>query len=278
MNPKRIILACRNLQKAEEARKKIASDPNVSTSTDLSVWHLDMDSVASMRSFCQRVNEELPALDHFLLNAGIELTEFQKSEGLERTLLINVVGTSYLAKALLPKLRTTAKEKKMDTNLSIVGSTIHIFGPDSQLEVSEGESILGSLSEPEKADMGARYPLSKLMIHMCFNEMAALEIPARNADQSQVIFNMPQPGWCSTELSRSRSTSLGEKFAFYIFGRTPEQGSRTSVHAITAGRETHGCYLSECQVTEQSAFVRSERGKVLSKKVWAETEARIATF
>lgn len=156
-----------------------------------------------------------------------------------------------------------------------MGSCIHVFGPDKQLEVPKGQSILESLSDKRKADMASRYNLSKLMMHLCFNEMAREESLEEKGAKGQVIFNLVNPGWCSTELSRSRPTNGGEKAAFVVFGRTGEEGGRTLVHAITAGRETHKCYLSECKVKEQSAFVRSDRGKKIAREVWKETKARI---
>ena len=272
MNPAHIILACRNLEKGKAAVRKIAQDPTVSADTKVSLWQLDLESRPSLRSFCRRVNAELSHLDGLLLNAGVEAVEFELADELEKSIAVNVVGTSYLAQALLPKLRATAKEKGVDVNLTIVGSCIHIFGPDNQLDIPQDQSLLATLSQERRADMSQRYNLSKLMIHLCFNEMAAEE---QSGSENQVVMNLVNPGWCSTELARSRPTNSGEKGAFFIFGRTPEQGSRTLVHAITAGRDTHQCYLSECKVKRQSAFVRSERGEEIARRVWKETQDEI---
>jgi NAD(P)-dependent dehydrogenase (short-subunit alcohol dehydrogenase family) len=272
MGPGQLVLACRSLEKGQAALRKIAEDPGVPASTKLSLWQLDLEYRPSLRSFCQRVDAELSRLDGLLLNAGVEAVEFRFANQLEKSLAVNVVGTSYLAQALLPKLRSTASKNEVDVNLTIVGSCIHIFGPDDQLSVPEEQSILATLSDEKRADMSLRYNLSKLMIHLCFNEMAAEEA---SGGSNQIIMNLVNPGWCSTELARSRPTNPGEKGAFLIFGRTPEQGSRTLVHAITAGRETHGCYLSECKVKKQSAFVRSDRGRQIARRVWNDTQSQI---
>ena len=56
----------------------------------------------------------------------------------------------------------------------------------------------------------------------------------------------------------------------FLLARTTEVGSRTLVHAGTSGVETHGKYLSDCEITEPSAFVRSDDGKKGQEKVCKE--------
>jgi hypothetical protein len=36
----------------------------------------------------------------------------------------------------------------------------------------------------------------------------------------------------------------------FFFARTAEMGSRTLLYAAVAGKETHGKYLSECEIRE----------------------------
>jgi len=48
------------------------------------------------------------------------------------------------------------------------------------------------------------------------------------------------------------------------------------VHAVTAGAETHGLYLSQCQVTPQGSYMRSEEGEKIGKRLWEETMRRIS--
>lgn len=55
-----------------------------------------------------------------------------------------------------------------------------------------------------------------------------------------------------------------------MIGRTAEAGSRTLVHGVTAGPESHGQYLSECLVKTESSFVRSKEGDRIQKRLWRE--------
>jgi len=62
--------------------------------------------------------------------------------------------------------------------------------------------------------------------------------------------------------------------AFFL-ARTTEVGSRALVHAGLQGVETHGKYLSDCQITEPSAYVRSTEGKRDQERVWKELVAKL---
>jgi retinol dehydrogenase-12 len=47
------------------------------------------------------------------------------------------------------------------------------------------------------------------------------------------------------------------------------------MHALAAGPETHGKYLSESQVKIESQFVQSERGRRIQRKMWLDLMKRI---
>jgi hypothetical protein len=55
-----------------------------------------------------------------------------------------------------------------------------------------------------------------------------------------------------------------------LIGRTSEVGARTLTSAITAGKDSHGRYLSECQVKPASVWVRSQEGQEVQGKRWKE--------
>lgn len=44
---------------------------------------------------------------------------------------------------------------------------------------------------------------------------------------------------------------------------------------MTSGEETHGCYLSECQVKPESQFVQSAEGQEIQARLWEELSARL---
>jgi hypothetical protein len=61
----------------------------------------------------------------------------------------------------------------------------------------------------------------------------------------------------------------------FLLARKTEVGSRTLVHAGGQGVESHGKYLSDCTITEPSAFVRSAEGKETQERVWKELTQKL---
>lgn len=273
MHVSNLILACRNVDKGEAAKAEILSETECGSQTKIDVWEVDLDRFHSVNAFCKRASSELSRVDGFIANAGVESETFEVSEGLERTLTVNVVSTYFMAVSMLAKLKETATKHGVDTRLSIVGSLIHYMAPVHQLDVSEDMEILVALSNPGTADMTSRYPLSKLVVHQIFDQLVQ-HLPIDSAS-NQVIVNLVNPGWCGTQLSRNKHQALFERICFGVLGRTSEEGSRTLVHAVTAGRETHKEYLSECKVAPQSDYLCSEGGRHVGERLFKEVVERI---
>ena len=282
LNLSALILACRDTQKGEAAKSVILS--STSKKPDVHVWAVDLDSYASVLAFCKRASTTLPRLDALIANAGAEFANFATSEGLEQSLTINVLSTYLMAFALLPKLKSTSTAHDVDTTLSIIGSMIHVFGPDKQLSsLPANTSVFDALSDEKTADMPSRYPLSKLIGHLVFlqfashvdNNINTTSSPDKASHQGQVIANLVNPGWCLTSLGRHKPEPFMQRVMAKIFRRTGEMGSRTLVHGVLAGTESNGKYLSECQVKLQSTYVRSEEGKEMSKRLWKEVVERL---
>jgi len=76
----------------------------------------------------------------------------------------------------------------------------------------------------------------------------------------QVVVNCVNPDWCATELSRYYYKGRIVGFFFSFIGRTADAGSSKLVHGVTAGKETHGQYLSEFEVKTEGNFVQSQEG------------------
>jgi retinol dehydrogenase-12 len=276
-NASHIILACRDLEKGQKAIESIIRETKCESHTTLQAWALDLSSYASVLSFSNRVTTQLPRLDAFIANAGMELQEYRVAEDLEIHLTVNVVSTFLSAIAILPKLRETASIHQVDTTLTFCGSMYHIFGPDAEFDAGLPDDVdmfeMLSTPDADKTDIMWRYALSKLMVHQCFHELVATL--ARKPDYSNVIVNLINPGWCGTELSRAKPHPIGERVCFAAMGWTAEKGSRMYLYALGAGRESHGKYLSECQTKIESQFVRSKRGQRIQGKMWKDLRGRI---
>lgn len=247
-----LILACRSLEKGLKAVEAIKTE--IRPAGKIEVWQLDLANYQSVLAFGRRI-ETLPHLDGLIANAGLELQDFQLAERIEMQLCVNVVSTLLCAVAVLLKLKATAKQLNVQTNLTFQGSAYHIFAPDQQLEISKDNDIFDVLSRLP-IDFEGRYALSKLMMHQCAHEIA------ERVSGEDVVINITHPGWAGTELSRAKeSIPLGQMIGFKLIGWTAEKGSRPCVRAVIAGKETHGCYLSAGQPAPESDFMRSDSGK-----------------
>lgn len=234
------------------------------------MWQVDLSNFSSVLEFGKKM-DGIERVDGFIANAGIETVKFEMAEGFESSLTVNVISTFLLSILALPKLKDTARFTSEHTNLVIVGSMQHIFAPNKQLQVSDQINIFKLFSDPKTADMSKRYELTKLMVQQLEKELAGRLGKGKN----RVVVNCVNPVWCATELSRYYDKGKAVAAIFSMIGRSAQDGGKTLVHAVTAGWETHGKYLSECMVKDESRFVVSEDGKQVQKRLWRDLEEEI---
>ncbi|KAH7065749.1 hypothetical protein BKA63DRAFT_164176 [Paraphoma chrysanthemicola] len=278
-NASRIILACRDTTKGQRAVEAIFRQTRSTGATNVEVWELDLANYQSVTTFGARVCDHLPRLDAFVANAGMELQEYRRAEDLEIHLTVNVVSTFMSAIAVLPKLHETSEKYGIQTSLTFCGSMYHIFGPDNELDAGLPDNVdifeTLSTSDPAKTDIIWRYALSKLMVHQCYHELVTALASSKTRDWSKTVVNLVNPGWCGTELSRAKPHPIMERVFFALMGWSAEKGSRVYVDAMVAGPSSHGNYMSECKVQEESRYMRSERGLQIQRKMWRDLMRRI---
>jgi NAD(P)-dependent dehydrogenase (short-subunit alcohol dehydrogenase family) len=167
-------------------------------------------------------------------------TNFGLSEGIEKTLNVNVVSTFLLYVLLLPKMRESGRETKHLCRFVIPNSALHYMAPLGDLE-SKDEDIVDSLSDPKKANMSGRYPLSKLLVLYGVREFAA-------KDKLSIVINTPNPSFCKSNLASESADSFGFRMAEKLLARSTEEGSRALVDGLLAGVESNGQYLTNCHI------------------------------
>ena len=281
-----IILACRTLSKAEGARTEILkSSPSANkpaSPTQISCYELQMDDFSSIAVFAERIQSSIARLDTVILNAGVDLQEFTLASSYETTLMVNVLGTFFLALLLLPKLRETAFKYSVLPRIAIVGSAVHFWANTKSLTgIPASESIFTTLSDekwsvaqgnaPMKGE--ARYFLSKLLVMLCVVRLARVISDGEKAEKAFVVVNNVAPGYCVTGLFRN-DESMAVRMSLKAIGRPADVGARTLVYAgCEAGRESHGQYLSENKVKKMSAWCQGKEGMEMGERVWKEVVA-----
>ena len=107
-------------------------------------------------------------------------------------------------------------------------------------------------------------------------ELADLMATGSHA-REPLILNCTNPGLCHSQLAQENNGIAAIVFTImkFLLARTTEVGSRTIVDSAAAGKESHGQYMSDCEITEPSVFVRSEEGKKTQEKVYTECIATL---
>ena len=182
----RLILACRNLEKGEEARKAIVSE---SGNENVLVMRLDTASLASVRAFADEYRQrDLGEIYALLCNAGINGMHTGTTEdGMEIVFQTNHLGHFLLANLLLPLM---AKDGKIFST----SSDMH----DSPMGnmVWEGTEALAHPSEEGKTSR-LRYSFSKLCnLYFVYELARRLE-----AEGSGVHVNAFNPGMMLTNFA-----------------------------------------------------------------------------
>ncbi|KAL6690616.1 hypothetical protein J3F84DRAFT_389071 [Trichoderma pleuroticola] len=261
----KIIMAVRTPSKGEAAKKEILKSTGKFDSS-IEVWPIDMDNQASVKAFAERA-ALLPRLDGVLANAGIMTNQFVLSEGSEKTLNVNVVNTFLLFFALLPTMRRSEQQTGNPCRFVIPNSALHYMAPLAELNDA---NLLDWLNDVKRADMGGRYPLSKLLVLYAVREIA-------KRAKGKFIINTPNPSYCKSDLTKE-SDSAGMRIAEKIMARSTEEGSRTLVHAILTDESSHGQYLTNCKVQVPAKHVTNQWGQQVQKRFFDELISKLETI
>jgi len=116
-----IIMACRNLEKAEPVCEMIQTE---SKNPNIEVMKLDLASLKLVRNFTQEFSARYQKLNVLINNAGIFCMKREETEeGFEKTIGVNHLGHFLLTYELLPIL-----EKTPEARIINVGSDAHFSG------------------------------------------------------------------------------------------------------------------------------------------------------
>ncbi|CAB3993727.1 Hypothetical predicted protein [Paramuricea clavata] len=248
----RVIMACRNLNQAEEAMKEIVQTTG---NRSVVVKHLDLASLKSVRAFAEDVKNEA-RLDILINNAGVfNLPEFSKTEdSFEMTMGVNHFGHFLLTNLLLDLLKQSPSSRVV-----VVSSVLHRGQPTRKAPGLNFENMNSEISY----NGFMAYAQSKLANILFTRELA------RRLEGTGVTVNSLHPGKISTDIRRHFSP--WKKFTWNVlfrhFGKSVEEGAQTQVHlAVSEELEgVSGLYFSDCKEDEPSKHAQDD---VAAKKLW----------
>ena len=144
-----------------------------------------------------------------------------------------------------------------------------MINPQTKFSEQNQPNIFAALNTTK---MGLdRYHSTKMLQIMCNHELA-LAYTRASGKHPEVIFNAVNPGFCKTALFRNWITPFRQISAVFhsLLGRTPEEGSRTILHAAFAGVETQGRMMMDNHLMGFPSLMLGDAGVKLGKRTWDE--------
>uniref|UniRef100_A0A8C6SS72 Zgc:112332 n=1 Tax=Neogobius melanostomus TaxID=47308 RepID=A0A8C6SS72_9GOBI len=116
----RIVMACRDLERAEEAKQDIFEDTG---NENLVIRKLDLSDTKSIRAFAELINKEEKQVNILINNAGIMMCPYSKTaDGFEMQLGVNHLGHFLLTYLLLDLIKRSAPSR-----IVVVASVAHTW-------------------------------------------------------------------------------------------------------------------------------------------------------
>ncbi|XP_071328066.1 dehydrogenase/reductase SDR family member 13-like isoform X3 [Trachinotus anak] len=250
----RVILACRNKERAEAAAFDIRRE---SGNNQVVFMQLDLASLKSVRRFAETFLKTEPRLDILINNAGV-MGPGHTEDGFGVAFGVNHLGHFLLTNLLLERLQQCGPSRVVT-----VAALLHRFGHiHFPLLTSKKDLVSG---QSTWLDFQA-YCSSKLC-----NVLFTRELANRLEGTSVTCYSL-HPGVIYTELCRSMSPWLQLLMMPFakLFFRDPEGGSQTTLYcALQEGIEPlSGRYFSNCGLQQVGAKGRDD---ALAKKLWEMT-------
>ena len=253
----RVLMACRDLEKAASAREEIlAAHPVEIDEGQLELHELDLNSLAAVRESAAAFNALERPLHILVNNAGIMIPMERRTEdGFEAHLGINHLAHFLFTRLILDRMLEAGQSRAVI--LSSAAAAMAGMTPE-----------LADLNWEQRKFKGwPAYGDSKLM-----NHMFARELQRRYGDQG-LCANALHPGVIATELARDQN-KLGMLLGIVAlpFMKSIPQGAATSVFVATAPdyADTGGLFFKDCG--ESKPPHKLANNDEVCAKVWALSE------
>lgn len=254
-----IVMACRNIQKAEKAKAVIQKEV---ANAYLEIIQLDLNSLDSVRNFAEEYKNRYNRLDLLINNAGIMIPPFAKTkDGFESQMGVNYFGHFLLTNILFPLLNKTENSRIVSL---------------SSIAHENGEINFENLNAEMSYSKMKAYQQSKLA---CL--MFSIELQRRiNDARSKVLSVAAHPGVSNTNLGQHISRFWYKLFwpLISLFSHHPEKAAMPTLMAALDAKVQGGEYFGPTGYRG----MKGKPGKVqpkphafdinVAKKLWSVSE------
>lgn len=251
----KVIMACRNLEKANEAAGKIRSEINYA---DVKVMKLDLSNLKSVKDFVLEFNEKNNQLHLLINNAGVMIPPYTKTiDGFELQFGTNHLGHFALTAQLFDLIKTTNNARIVN-----VASTAHKAGNinfnDLHWEKRKYNKVK-AYGDSKIANLYFTYELQKKL----------------NEAKLEIVVTAAHPGWTSTNLQRYMGVF---NFLNILFSQKQEMGALPTLRAATENGLKGAEYFGPSGFMEMKGYpviVKSNKlsqNEEIAKQLWKVSE------
>lgn len=249
----RLVMLCRNPDKAEAARDEIVGETG---NHDIAILLADMADQEQIRSACSQFRERFEQLDILMNNAGmLDDERHLTKDGIEKTFAVNHLGYHLTTKLLLPELGRSDYARIVNT-----ASEAHRFNDFrlDDLSLEQGYSTMKAYGNSKLANIMFTYELDKRL------------------GDSHITCNAFHPGGVAT--------GFGDDSGFFFsliwrlskpFMRSAEQGAETGIY-LAVSKEVDGVsgrYFKDKSETQPAAKATDDE---LTQALWEISEQMVA--
>ncbi|EGR33176.1 hypothetical protein IMG5_060150 [Ichthyophthirius multifiliis] len=206
-----IIMACRSLERGNEARKQLLQ---LQPEAMVDVLQLDISNEQSINNFIIQIGQKYGTIDILLNNSGIAFKGDQlDGEVVRQTFQTNFYGTVYLSEQMIPLINQKGKILIIGSSL---GKTIHLKNENLKKQFKDQNLTKDGLFQlakqfQENVDNNTyiqngwpknAYGMSKLCINTYANLLSNYDV----IKQKQILVFSCCPGWVRTDMTGQQAT------------------------------------------------------------------------
>ncbi|OKH30789.1 protochlorophyllide oxidoreductase [[Phormidium ambiguum] IAM M-71] len=288
-----VVMACRDLAKAEAAAKSVGMSPD-----SYSLMHIDLGSLDSVRQFVKNFRVSGKSLDALVCNAAIYMPllkePLRSPEGYELTMTTNHLGHFLLCNMMLEDLK---KSPAPDKRMVILGTVTH--NPDElggkippRPDLGNFEGFAAGFKDPITMIDGKKFePVKAYKDSKVCNVLTMRELHRRYHESTGITFTSLYPGCVAdTPLFRNHYPLFQKLFPLFqknITGGYVSQdlaGERVAMVVADPEYKQSGAYWSwgNRQKKDGKSFVQKvspqARDDEKGEKMWILSQKLVGSF